>query len=87
MKNKINLSLYVWITFSIVGYENYVKTENLSEKNAKKGRQTGKDSFLWRGDMMTRYPSCKKKRETWKLRPKKNVTGQNKNLSWPHFVL
>ena len=71
MKNKINLSLYVWIIFSIVGYENYVKTENLSEKNAKKGRQTGKDSFLWRGDMMTRYPSCKKKRETWKLRPKK----------------
>ena len=32
MKNKINLSLYVWIIFSIVGYENYVKTENLSEK-------------------------------------------------------
>ena len=46
MKNKINLSLYVWIIFSIVGYENYVKTENLSGKNAKKGRQTGKDSFL-----------------------------------------
>ena len=46
MKNEINLSLYVWIIFSIVGYENYVKTENLSEKNTKKGRQTGKDSFL-----------------------------------------